>query len=255
MINYIKIMIEQLYQLGLTEKEIKSYLTLIQEGVLTASQLSTHLKESRTNTYALLEKLINIELVETDTQLAVKRYIAKHPENLKKILLSKQQELKQSQQALAKTLPELTSLYQLGSHRPGVTHFQGIDGYEAFQNTVSRSSHPICVLASNVVPENKDAWKTLQNAIKKRVDRGIRARIIFHTDAKNWLDQEKFEKDGYDVRFWGKSPLIGEFAIFGDKIGLTSYQPVVVTTVITNDIIAATFKTIFDQLWELGEEA
>lgn len=239
-----------LIQLGLNPKESKFYLHLLEEGEHTASDIAKALKESRTNTYMVLERLTEEELVEVNEKLAVKQYAAASPEKLKSLLVRQQQKLKQSQQALSSVLPQLNSTYQLGQHKPGVAYFEGLDGYRIFQENVAKSEPPIDIFASNIVPENHEAWEELQKSVKKRVVRGTPARIIFHNDAKNWLDVPAFEANGYEVRFWGENPLVGEFVIFGDKIALTAYQPVVVTTVITNAVIAGTFRTIFEQLWK-----
>lgn len=239
-----------LAQLGLNEKESKFYLFLLEEGGLTAAQIANELQESRTNTYMVLEKLVSQELIAVDDTVSTRRYAAADPTSLRKLLLRQQQTLKQNQLALAGILPQLSSTYQLGQHKPGVVYFEGLLGYKSFQEDIARSDPPISVLASNVVPENKEAWEVLQKAVKKRHARGTKARIIFHNDAKNWLDIKAFEADGYEVRFWGDTPLIGEIVIYGNKVGITAYQPAVITTVITNEIISGTFRVIFEQIWD-----
>lgn len=241
---------QALTQLGLNAKEAKFYIFLLEEGKLSASEIAKSLNESRTNTYMVLERLISEDLVVVSDKTAVKQYGAADPEKLKTLVVRQQQKLKQSQVALSGVLPQLTSTYQLGQHKPGVAYFEGLEGYRVFQENISKSDPPIDVLASNVVPENKEAFDALQKAVQKRLKKGTKARIIFHEDAKNWLDIKKFELDGYEVRFWGDKPLVGEFVIFGNKVGLTAYQPVVMTTVITNVIISDTFRTIFEQIWD-----
>lgn len=242
-----------LLQLGLNEKESKYYVFLLSQSALTAAEIAKNLGESRTNTYMVLDRLLEQELIAADDKVAVRRYSAIDPASLKKLLLRKQQELKQNQLTLAGILPELSSIYHLSQHKPGVVHFEGLEGYKSFQDDVARSKPPIGVLASNVVPDNKQAWEALQKAVRSRRARGTISQIIFHKDAKNWLDIKAFKANGYEVRFWGDFPLEGEIVIYGNKVGITAYQPVVMTTVITNEIIAGTFRTIFEQIWSDAE--
>lgn len=240
---------QTLQLLGLNAKEAKFYLFLLNEGPKTGSQLAKELAESRTNVYMILNKLTEEKLVEIDSASPVKRYAAADPEQFKALIMTKQQEVRQAHTSLNSALPELTSIYNLGQHKPGVVHFEGLSGYKSFQEYISRSGMSIDVLASNVVPENQEALKILEEAVRQRNARGTKARIIFHNDAKKWLDVKAFESKGYEVRFWGETPLIGEIAIYGDKVAVTAYQPTVIATVITNDIIAGTFRVIFEQIW------
>lgn len=240
---------QALQKLGLNEKETQFYLYLLREGYKTGAELAKELSENRTNAYMVLNKLAELGLVEVDEARTVRHYQATNPENLKNIVVRRQQQLRQAQSSLSGVLPELISLFNLNQHKPGVVYFEGLEGYKTFQEDIARSDPPIDVIASNVVPENQDAWQELQKAVQKRNARGAQARIIFHNDARNWLDVGAFTTNGYEVRFWGDAPLEGEIAIYGSKVGLTAYQPALITTVITNDIIAGTFQILFEQIW------
>lgn len=238
-----------LQQLGLNEKEAKFYVKLLEDGPLAAAEIAKELGESRTNTYMVLDRLLEQGLVIADDK-GVRRYAAADPSSFKKLLIRQQQQLKANQLALSSVLPQLTSIYQLGQHKPGVAYFEGLDGYRVFQDNVSKGEN-ICVFGSDVVSENKEAWRELQRAVQKRRARGGVVRILFHHDAKDWLDVGLFRENGYEVRFWGENPLEGEITLYGDsKVGITAYQPGIITTVITNGVIAGTFQTLFEQLWE-----
>lgn len=244
---------QALQQLGLNDKEAAFYIFLLENSGLTAAQVAKELKESRTNAYMVLDRLIEQDLVIADDTVAIRKYRAADPGSFKKLLIKQQQQLKQNQLTLNSVLPQLSSIYQLGQHKPGVVYFEGLAGYKLFQEDIARSDPPIDVFASNVVPENREAWETLQKAVKKRNTRGTAARIIFHNDAKNWLDVKAFEANGYEVRFWGDNPLEGEIAIYGNKVGITAYKPALITTVMTNEIIAGTFRLLFMQIWATAD--
>jgi hypothetical protein len=245
-----------LQQLGLNPKEARLYLFLIERSPMTAANIAQELQESRTNTYMILDKLVTEELVELhDQQVGVRKFSAAHPKKLRNLLIEQQQQLRQGQAALNTIMPQLLSNFQLGQHKPGIAYFQGLDGYRSFQENIARAKQPIQIYASNVVPENEEAWEVLQQASRNRASRGTPAQILFHTDAKKWLDVPAFMARGYEVRYWGDRPLEGEIVIYENKVGITAYQPTPITTVITNDIIATTFRAIFEQLWAIADPA
>lgn len=242
----IATMEQALEQLGLNAKEVKFYLFLLREGQKTGSELAKELRENRTNTYMVLNKLAKDGLVESNDDRPVRRYSAADPERLKALVIARQQQIRQAHSSLSSVLPELGSLFSLSQHKPGVVYFEGLAGYKAFQEDIVRSGSALDVLASDVVPENEEALAILEQEARKRT---AKARIIFHSEARNQLDMASFAARGYDVRFWGDTPLIGEIAIYSNKVGITAYESTLITTVITNDIIAETFRIIFKQLW------
>ncbi len=242
-----------LQQLGLNAKETNFYLYLLKNTQKTGAELAKELGETRTNTYMVLGKLIETGLVELEVSSPARHYSAANPEKLKGLLTSRQQQLRQAHSGLSSVLPELGSIFNLTQHKPGIIYFEGIEGYKAFQEDSFRLGEPISIIASLAAPENKQAWDEIQKVAQKRNKNNIETRILFHTDAKNWLDVPALQAKGYEVRFWGETPLEGEIAIYGNKVGLTAYQPVLITTVITNEVIAGTFRAIFEQLWDAAK--
>lgn len=246
---------EALSRLGLNQKEINFYLYLIKSGAKTASIISKELGETRTNTYMILDRLVEQSIVEIDDSKGVRSHRAADPSSLKKLLAGKQQELKKAHLGLSAVFPELDSLYHLTRDKPGVVYLEGMDGYKSAQEEMARAGQPIDVIASNVVPRNPEAEKILLRATELRKKAGTPARIIFHEQAREWLDIKLFKKRGYEVRLWGKEPLEGEIVIYGSKIVLTVYQPSLILTVITNDTLAQTLRSIFNSMWENAKEA
>jgi sugar-specific transcriptional regulator TrmB len=244
---------EQLAALGLNAKEAKFYLYLLSEGALSASQIANELKESRTNTYMVLERLEKAGLAAADNS-AVKKYEAANPSGLKELLAKQQEQLRQSQAALSHILPKLTSIYNLGQHKPGIVYLQGIEGYKTFLDDLTKTKSLVDLWASDIVPQNKEAWAVLEKATLKRKTKGVVTRALFHQDAKNWPHIDTFAQKGFDVRLWGETPLEGEIVIYDNKVALTVYQPKLIVTVVTNEVLAETFRTIFEQLWHSAEK-
>lgn len=58
--------IPELVELGLTEAQAKAYSALVELNPVTPPVLATHIKETRTNCYKILEQLEELNLAERD---------------------------------------------------------------------------------------------------------------------------------------------------------------------------------------------
>lgn len=238
-----------LQQLGLNAKETKFYLFLLKEGSQTAAQLSQELGETRTNTYMVLNRLAEQALVRVDEPAGqIKRYAAAEPAKLKELLAAQQQKLRQSQASLSAALPRLTSIYNLGAHRPGVVYLEGLQGYRTFLEDIHKTGETVRLLGGNVRPQTPEAGELLDAAIMRRRDKGQLTQALFHTLSRTRQHIESFATRGFEVRFWGE-PLDSEIVLYGNKVSFTIYQPKLIVTVITNDVLSQTFRIIFEQLW------
>lgn len=244
---------DTLQQLGLNAKEAKFYMFLLGSDPISAADIAKHAEESRTNTYMILDRLADEGLVRAIDNKSVKRYAATDPNELKKLVVAKQQEVRRNQQALSSILPELVSVYQLGQHRPGVVYLEGVKGFESFLEDMYKTGSGVNIIASNTTPQNHEAWDVLQKALKKRKQKGIASRAIFHESAQEWLDKEEYQERGLEVRFWGSEELKGEIVLYGNKVALTVYEPTIIVTVITNEILAQTFKSLFSHMWQTAK--
>lgn len=239
--------------LGLNEKEAKAYLFILENGSVPASLISQKIGESRTNTYMITDALQKQGLVEYDDSQPVRRFIANDPVSLQKVLSSRHQQLRQQNSALQTILPQLSSLYQLGQHRPGVVYFEGIEGFKALLKDMSKGDDEVSIIGSNDIPESREIREILLKGTAKRKQKGIKSRIIFYEDAKNWSDITSFQKRGFEVRFWGKTLTKGEIAMYANKVALTTYEPNLIVTVLTDQIMADTFSTLFETIWQNAE--
>lgn len=242
---------ENLIQLGLSSKEAGFYVFLLGEGALTAAQIAKGMRESRTNTYMVLEKLADEGLIESDNTTPIRRYKASDPALLRARVSVQLQKVKRSQAILNAALPGLSSLFTLSQHKPGVLYLEGLKGFKFLLEDNARITEgTIDLIASDLALSNKDAWEILQKGIAKRQARDIRTRGLFHAPESKWPEIKKFESKGYEVKKWGNQPLPGEIVIYGSKIAFTVYQPELIVTIMTSSVMAQTFRALFEQLWQ-----
>jgi sugar-specific transcriptional regulator TrmB len=235
-------------KLGLSQKEANCYRQLLSTGSMTVSDIAQALKENRTNTYMILDKLEKYGLISKDESKAVRRYSAIEPSSLKSIILNKQQEIKHTSTLLNRYLPELQSTYNLSKFKPGVVYLEGKKGLEIILDDMSKSNEELLLLPG-IRPE-KEVWDILIDGISKRARKGIKTRAIFPEANRKTLDNQLHIKQKYEVKYWNEPEYPSEIVVYGSKCVFTAYQPKIVITVITNDIIAVTLKGIFENLWQ-----
>lgn len=243
-----------LAEVGLSEKEIKLYLFLLERKPLPAVSIAKGIEESRTNTYMLLDALSKLELVISDDNLAVRHFGIAPPQNLRNIVVEKQQSIKQADAGLRSIMPELSSKYRLSQHKPGVIYREGIDGLRDVLEDMVRAEQEILLIPSDVADEHTEAFEMLLKATVKRKASNIPTRAILHKRGRNWPVMKSWPKQGIATRFIGEDPYDGEVIIYGDNCIFITYVPELITTVITNKTIAKTMKQLFEQLWAVAED-
>ncbi|MDQ3159048.1 MAG: hypothetical protein M3P98_02860 [bacterium] len=242
-----------LKQFGLNEKEANVYLILLENKAITVAQLAKLAKESRTNTYMILDKLLEMKLVVGDDS-KVKRFNAVDPNQLNAVLVERQQELKRISAELRSALPSLSSKYRLAHHKPGVIYTEGLEGFKESLEDVERTGKEVLIIPSDTSVKNAEAFSMLLKALQKRKVKGVKSRIILHEDGRQYKNIEKWPKErGVEVRFLGERAYEGEVVVYGDKCLFVTYAPELINTTITNKVIAETMRSLFENIWDMAK--
>lgn len=244
-----------LKSLGLNQKQSQLYQHLLTKGSATASELARDLGEQRTNIYLLLDALTNLGLAEKDDALPVAQFKATNPNKLQELMTARQRALATSSVQMKQALPELLGMYHLNTAHDGMAYFEGLKGYEAALEDMNKTSGEVCVFGATLLEEVRpDAWDILIKKLQKRALKKINTRIIFETTRKGSstlsVDHSSLLKQYMQARFWGNSVFEGEVALYDNAVVLTSYDEKLVSLVIKNKAIAATFQAIFNTVWE-----
>lgn len=131
--------VENLLQFGLDEKEISVYLSLISLGPAPAGSISRKSQVNRGTTYDILERLREEGLVSfykqyqhglgQDGKDQKKQYfVAEPPQKLVNAIENKKRNLDTLKLHISKSLPELESLYEKSGARPVAKYYEGSAG-------------------------------------------------------------------------------------------------------------------------------
>ncbi len=204
---------ELLRQLGLSRKEIQTYELLLKQASLNASQVAGFLKENRTNTYMILERLNNKGLVIYDESKPIRSYLPANPTAIQKIWDDEYRKIRQIKNLMSQTLPALESQYRLSQVKPGVVYLEGLDGLKTMLEDMTKSKTDILLISNYTVTDNTAAFDVLQKGLLKRKFSGIKTLAIFHENPEKKLDVKEFASRNVLVRFWGNREYTGEMAV------------------------------------------
>jgi len=240
--------------LGINQKESLVYIELLKNGDLPAAEIAKLCRETRTNTYMILDKLVENSLVVVDDTRAVKSFSAVNPKTIQQKLAQKQDELVGLQTQLKRGMPELLSVYNVTRMKPGVVYLEGIKGLKLLLDDMVRSNTDAVIFPSNDVHSYSESWGVLQDGLKRRARADIRSRMLFYAHAKEYLDVKSFNKNNIEIKFWGGKKYPGEIVVYGNKCVFTTYEPKMIITILTNEVMATTLTNIFDELWAIANK-
>lgn len=236
-----------LTDIGLTEKEAKIYLVLLELGEALPSFIAKKAGVKRPTTYLILEQLCEKGLASTIKKSTYEYYQPIHP----KVLIEDQEE---KLLALQKALPELIDLHSLYSVSPQVSFFQGREGIiHIMEDSLKTKTELLCWADVTLATQTllKDYYPSY---IGKKIKRKVWLRGIFSYD-KYALDvKRRSKKELREVYLIPKDkfPFKNEINIYDDKVAIISHQDQL-GVIIQNQNIADTQKAIFNLGFEYAK--
>jgi len=243
-----------LKQLGLSDKEAKVYLAVLELGPSTAIQIAQKADINRPTAYVQIEALMKMGLMSSHEKGKKTYFAAEPPERLRELVRIKQSEVEDQGKRLKKILPELQTLFDSAEERPKVRFYEGKEGLMAMQEDIFklRKQEIVGVYSADFYEKlfTKEEKKRI-NDLRKR--RGIRGRGLYtrgsgpFTEAPPPTIQDRFVPAS-------KFPFVSGMDIYGDKVALFSQRGKIVGAVVENQDIADTMRSIFNLAWEAAEK-
>jgi len=225
---------------GLSEKEAKVYLALLELKDALPSTISRKTGVKRPTTYVILETLASKGLASRVDKKGLTYYQALDPR-----LLVEDQYTKYK--SLEKSLPELLSLHQRFFSVPQMRLFEGKEGLIKIMEDTLTTQTPICVWANADLSATTLLADYYPTYIRKKVERKVWVNAILGYD-KRGLEFKKTEKEELrEVHLIPKKkfPFKNEIDIYDNKVAILSHQDAV-GVIIENANIADTQRSIFN---------
>lgn len=230
------------------------YLTLVQNGALAPAEIAEKTGETRTNTYALLNKLEKLHLVRNIGQKTA-RYQAENPAELEVLAERRRKIITKNEQELKGGMSALLDMFYAHNEAPGSRTLTGREGVREVHRDVINTGETVYLIRTPFDSKYDDLIKVFR---ERRAAKGIRT--IALTPATPHAEQ--YAKDGTDEKYLFERTMMTEDAynspvevmIYGNKVALISYGEAEIVTIITSPLIATAFKEIFLMLQKYWRE-
>ncbi len=244
--------VENLRQFGLNEKEISVYLSLISLGPSPARLVSQKAQVNRGTTYDILKNLLDLGLVSYHKQYnrsaKKQHFVAEPPQKLLEAIESKRRNFENLKFQITKSLPELESLYEKAGNKPVAKYYEGALGIRIILQDVLSSMEKekdkkYYVYSSSDIKEY--LYKSYPNFNKDRIKASIANQVISFgkggelvgLDERKWIDKEH-SAPTYIIVYDGKVAMIS-LAANGEPVGI----------IIEDDALYQTQKILFEFIW------
>jgi sugar-specific transcriptional regulator TrmB len=258
MCYYASMDIDIYASLGLTEYQTRVYSCLIQQGPKRASVLARLSKLPRTMVYIILNELIKLELVEKqEAKKSVATFSARHPIALKTLAEERLKFAEKSVSVIDQSLAAIISAYGAHHASPGIRIEHGIEGVEQLYKDILKERTHLCLIRSP-----KDAHRSeLDALVKKQIEMQVAAAIHVRALTPPRAESDEYLKAADKKRNMERRVLDysnyappAQVILYADKVALTSYGDTIITTVIQNKEIHATFHMLFEVLWTTAKK-
>lgn len=239
---------KQLEGLGLKEKEATLYLSTLELGEASASDISRNSQINRVTAYGILELMVQEGyILHTNTE-GVQKYMAVSPEVISE---KTQARLLRFQE----NLPFLMTLQGDRTKKPQVRYFEGLKGIKkAYKESLMSQTEILNYANSKLLYE---LWPTYhRDYVQKRIDKEIFLRGLYPENKKASLVQERDEGRHRETRILPEEFLSAayEMKIFDNKILLAAYEDQPFAVLIESAVLYKTQKQIFEFVWQAAKK-
>jgi sugar-specific transcriptional regulator TrmB len=245
--------IKQLIDFGLSEKEAKIYLSLLEIEAATVFEVAKESGVNRSSAYVVLEGLKKKGFVGISDDKKVRQYIAASPETLlrsAKSVAKKQEEIKTGIESI---IPELKALHKNTMGRPVVKLFEGVNGLiNVFEDTLDCKEKIIRIISSVEKISKLLPPDYFPEYVRRKAQKGIKMFGI-HPDndiAKMLKKMNLLRHDEPMLIPQEKYKTPADMAIFDNKISYMSPERGGFGVIIESKEIAEVMKNVFDLAWE-----
>lgn len=230
---------------GLSQSEAKVYLALLELGSALAGQITQKAEINRTNVYDALERLIKKGLVTYVVTANRKVFEPIPPTRLLEIL-------KEKQDQLTKSLPELNELFKTNKTKEEATLFKGKKGIKTVYELILKEKKPIFIYGAegrfaDIFPAYQKEWNRLRAELK------IPVKIIWseRVRRKKIKEQLKF----IHARFLPKTYEFPSLVMFsGDLVFNIIWTEMPFAFMIRSPEAAKSNKNFFELLWGIARK-
>lgn len=234
---------EVLEDLGLTQAEIKVYLSLLELGTSRAGEVIKVSQLQNSVVHSTLGKLVEKGLASFVVESKVKHYTATNPRNLTRWIDEKKARFE-------KLLPQLIAKQAL-QERQEAEVFEGARGlkamcYKFIEDVEPGTDYLIFAFMTPTEQLDREIYGFYREFTEDRLRRGLNIKGIAHVDRK-----PLFQQTGFDLSQWVfvDYPTLQNVSICGNRVIITPWQYKPISFMLTSRQIADNYREYFYTIW------
>ena len=247
-----------LQNIGLTDGEIRVYLSLIELGPSTTGPITDKSKVSSSKIYNILERLMQKGLVSYIIKDKTRYYQAEDPIKIKEYVINKENEIKKQKEEIDKLIPDLQLKRQLEKNKSEVQVYKGFKGVQTITEHIYSELKRGDTWYNIGVPSHQeekyhDYW---YKDHLRRIKAGIKCKMLFNIGTpKEILKQRNTYKD-CDARYMPISIETPSWILIYKDVTviiLPGKEPMSIE--INNTQIANSFMQYFNAFWNISKKS
>jgi len=235
---------QELINLGLSDKEAKTYLATLELGYDTVQNIAKKANINRPTAYVVLDSLRKKGIVTTFEKDKKTYYSAESPDRLVSLLQKQREEIKIKEKEFSKLLPEFKAIFNLSKEKPTVRFFEGKPGLMAMREDFLKTTDKKIEAFYNIDDLNKVfTEEENQEFTVKRSKKNIKTFTIY-TSIKGPLKRPQAPGQRKFIPF-DKYPVSSDITIYNNKVAIASLKGKLSGVIIESKEIANTLRSLF----------
>lgn len=249
--------IAPLKELGLTDGEIKVYLSLLGLGETTSGPIVKQSGVSLSKVYDILERLAQKGLVANILKGEIKYFRASPPSRILDYFKEKEENLKSQEKKLKDIIPNLEIKYNSNLANETAQVYKGLKGIQTARertlNIMKKSDEMWIIGIANSAYEKMATYFSEYH--HRRYKKGIKCNYLFNEEARTPFGETSSKYPLSQVRYLAKELITNAWMeIYADTvtIGINKEKPF--SVVIQNQEVANSFKVYANLLWQMAKK-
>lgn len=248
----MKNLVNLLKKLDLSEREVGVYLYCLENRPASIADLAKFLKKERMIVYRVVDKLVEMGILEKENKEFGPKVLAAPPQRLLEIIKKEQRKWKKIELQLEGELPRLKGMQKSQADlKPRIHFFEGLDGVKKACSLFleGKQGDRVILFANNEVVQKE--WPEFDEEIRQmRVQAGVKA-LMIHPNTK--LGKKLALRDKEHLRQIKVLPVginyDSTMGVLDDRVLLMGFKPPQ-AVVLKNEELAKTIRIALNLLWQ-----
>lgn len=242
--------------LGLNDKEVMAYLTMMPLGTATASSIANRTKLNRSTAQYICQQLAKKGFIRSIQKNNTYYYTPEPPEKLLLFLDLQKKDIEKKEQKVSQIIGELKSMIHPDAVMPKVRFYQGVDGIiNLFEDVLQQKDTVYGALQLNSETHPSIIDYAFNDYTARRVKNGNKAYMLFN-DSPITREYKKNDKKMHRTTYLLPEdifPFDACYHIYANKVAFYSFKKNDLTGVlIENSNIYRTTFSVFKMAWQFA---